>query len=227
MSESITTQRFYTPIAKLSWPELDSPTTVKGDTTRDPEYRATLLFSPEAQQTPEYKALVKAAITCAEEKWGSKAKQMIRDEKINNPFLSATEKGYDPDRFEGWKMLRTHSKFRPSIVDRYLDPATGKPREIPNDSEEIYAGCLVRCSVTVKDYDVTGNKGITFYLGNIQKMGDDERLGGGVAAVDEFDAEPLPESALEEIEAAQDAVEAEAKKGEPAGADDADEDLFG
>jgi hypothetical protein len=43
-------------------------------------------------------------------------------------------------------------------------------------------------SVTAYAYDVSGNKGVTLGLNNVQMYGGGERLLGGPRAEDEFDA---------------------------------------
>jgi hypothetical protein len=47
----------------------------------------------------------------------------------------------------------------------------------------------VRASLRAFAYDTNGNKGVSFGLNNIQKLGEGQRLDGRKAATDEFDAD--------------------------------------
>ena len=53
--------RLITPEAILSYPTLFEPRAVKGDDKSEPKYSAALVFVPEAQKDPLYKAM-KAAV---------------------------------------------------------------------------------------------------------------------------------------------------------------------
>ena len=89
------------------------------------------------------------------------------------------------------------------------------------DPDEVYAGAIVRASVTSFSYDVSGNKGVSFALNNVQKIRDGERLDGRARAQDDFQADPNAKADLADME-----PESEGGKAAPAGADELDE-LFG
>jgi hypothetical protein len=82
-----------------------------------------------------------------------------------------------------------------------LSSKADRPPEVVDQSKEaiseseIYGGAQVRASYITYPYNNLGNRGVTLYLGNVQKCGQGVRLGGGPSAVDEFD-----EVAVEELE---------------------------
>ncbi|ETJ05966.1 MAG: Phage-associated protein, partial [Actinomyces urogenitalis DORA_12] len=68
---------------------------------------------------------------------------------------------------------------RPGIVDAEVHPIL--------DREEVYSGCYANVTVELYVFNVNGNRGVACGLGNIQKLRDGERLGGGgVKAESEF-----------------------------------------
>lgn len=173
-------RRVITPEAILSYPHLFEPNAM--DDGAEPKYSACFVFPADA----DLKELKAAALEAAQEKWGSKAAKMIRDGKLRMPFRTdGEEKGYP----EGSTFINCRSNRRPGIVSTVPDPKNGGKPSVITDDEEVYAGCIVRASVTAFAYDVNGNRGVSFALGNVQKIRDGERLDGRVSAEDEFKAD--------------------------------------
>jgi hypothetical protein len=57
------------------------------------------------------------------------------------------------------------------------------------DKNDVYSGCYGRISMIPAAYNVDGNKGIKFYLNNVQKLSEGAPLGGsGSNAADDFTA---------------------------------------
>lgn len=81
--------------------------------------------------------------------------------------------------YEGHYFLSVSSNQKPGIVDQNVSPIM--------DSSEVYSGCYVRASLNAFPYSVKGNKGISFGLNHLQKLGDGEMLGGRTRAADDFD----------------------------------------
>lgn len=179
--------RLITPEGILSYPHLFEPQQPKGGEGKA-KYSAALIFLAGT----DLSEMKKAAIAAGVEKWGeTKFADMVKKKQIRMPFREGEEKGY-PD---GSTFINIRSDNQPGVVDRIQDPKTGKPRVI-TDEGEVYAGCRVRASVSAFAYDTNGNKGVTFGLNNIQKLGDGERLDGRTRAEDDFDAEaPSAENA--------------------------------
>jgi hypothetical protein len=163
--------RLITPKARLSFPTLFRPKAIEQG--KEPVYSCTLLFSPEAQATPEFAALKKAAHDCVMEKWNGKPPAGLR-----SPFRKAEEKegreGYEP----GWIFINVSSKQRPGVVDRN--------RQQIIDENDIYPGCWVIASLNPYAYDQKGNKGVSFGLNNVMKVADGTALGSRVRAEDDF-----------------------------------------
>lgn len=70
-----------------------------------------------------------------------------------------------------------------------IDKTTGKA--IPLGENDVYSGCYARVSLNFYAFNTNGNKGIACGLGNIQKVDDGERLGGGASAEEDFDFEEV------------------------------------
>lgn len=126
------------------------------------------------------KAMVEAfkSDTKAQGIWGSKFLANFKSPIRDGDTERDPEKG---DSFKGHWFINANTYTKPGAVDAQLQP-------IINPSD-IYPGCYVRISVTPGAYNKDGNKGIKLWLGNVQKLGDGERLGGGFAAPeDDFTA---------------------------------------
>jgi Protein of unknown function (DUF2815) len=116
--------------------------------------------------------------TKAEGKWGSKflasMKLPLRD--------GDTERDTDKSpEFKGHYFINANTYTKPGVVDAQM-------QEIINPAD-IYSGCYGRISVVPAAFNTDGNKGIKFYLNNVQKLSDGEKLGGGASqASDDFTA---------------------------------------
>lgn len=202
-------KRIITPEAILSYPHLFTP---QEDDKGQLKYSASLVFLDGA----DLKEMKNEAVEAARAKWGTKADSMIRSGSLRMPFRKdGEEKGYP----EGAVFVNVRSGQRPGIVSRYPDPKTGKPAII-TDEEEIYPGVIVRASVTAFAYDVSGNKGVSFALNNIQKLRDGERLDGRMKAEDEFEADEELAADLEDLT---DGAPTDDLDGEDEGEDEAEE----
>ena len=71
-----------------------------------------------------------------------------------------------------WVMNAT-SKRKPGIVNRRVQPIL--------DPAEIYSGMWAIVDLNFGAYEYNGNRGISCYLNNVQKVRDDEALGGSAA----------------------------------------------
>lgn len=170
--------KVFTPQAVLSYPHLFEPNTPPGAT--EAVYSCALVF----EQGTDLTEMKKAAVEAAKEKFGAKAEALIRDGKLKLPFRTdAEDKGYP----EGSIFMNVKNKQKPGIVSIYPGP-DGKPTAI-TDPSQVYAGCKVRASLRAYAYDVSGNKGVAFALGNLQKLADGDRLDGRKRAEDEFEAD--------------------------------------
>ncbi len=141
------------------------------------EYTLTALF-PKGTDLSSLKSAARAA---AEDKWGKDQskwpkllKMPFRDQKE-----SANNEGVLPvGHEEGAIFMTFKSQQKPGVVDHNVNEII--------DESQIYSGCW--CVATVRPYafDNGGNRGIAFGLGNVQKVGDGEPLGGRTRAQDDF-----------------------------------------
>lgn len=188
-----------TPKGVASYPALYAPRLPNKPKPGDVgKYQLNILFDEAATATPEFKALQKAALETAFEKWGDndKTRDAIKRKAIKLPFIT------DERVPEGFKaMLRLNGKDAPGVVDCIKDPKTGKARVI-TDPKEVYPGCFVRATVGAFAYETDGNRGVSFGLRNVQKMGDGPRLDNRSNATDDFDAADPETAPIEESGAA-------------------------
>lgn len=84
----------------------------------------------------------------------------------------------DDEAYQGAFFINANSVQKPGVVDADLNPII--------DPDEFYSGCFGRASLTFYPYNSNGSKGIACGLGNLQKLEDGERLGGGSSAATDF-----------------------------------------
>jgi hypothetical protein len=143
----------------------------------DKKFSATLIFTPEAQKTEEFAAMKAAASAAARKKWGDKVPSGIR-----NPFRPCSEKPkYYSDLPEGSVYINASTEHRPGVVKH-----AGNGVEKVLDENEVYSGVFVRAKLNPYAYDNTGNRGVSFGLGNVLLVRKGERRGGRPAAEDDF-----------------------------------------
>jgi hypothetical protein len=161
------------PYATLSFPHLftPSPRAEGGEAV----FSCVLLFSPEQQKSPEYKAMQAAVAKLAGEKFPT-----IPMKGILLPFRDAGEKtyaGYEP----GMTYISPWSKGKPGIVDVRLQDVL--------DPAEVWAGQTVRAHITPFSWFVSGKRGISFGLQHLQIVKRDmPRIDGRTPAKHAFSA---------------------------------------
>jgi len=141
--------------------------------TDEPKYQLTLLFPNNA----DLKELKRAANNAAIEKWGADEKKWPKAMKM--PFRD----GNDKEDMEGYKdqiFVYSSSKKMPGLVDHERNSITNE--------ESFYAGCYARATLIAFAYDVSGNKGVSFSLQNVQKLGEGKPFSGRRKAEDDFDS---------------------------------------
>lgn len=147
----------------LSYPNLLKPRIVKpGDPAR---YGCALIFNV-ATDRPTLEKIRNAAFYVGRERWRD-FDQMMEQRRVRLPWRRGEErdqKGYGPGKI----FLNCNSESPPGVVDRQVQPIL--------NASDIYAGCQVIASINAFAYDRNGNKGVSFGLNNIQKVGEGERL---------------------------------------------------
>lgn len=196
----------------LSYPALAEPEAF-GDQAE--KFKATFVITDENQ----VKEVQAAALEVGKAYFGADVAKKIRSGKIKFAVKKSGEEDSYP---EGSYYIRTTSKNQPGLVSIYPskdDPK--KPARIEGKreiEEAFYPGAIVNASLVVTTYDRPDSKGITFFLNNVQKVRDGERLDSRVRAEDEFDVDADAVVGLEDFEAAED---------EPASDEDDLGDLIG
>ena len=193
-----------TPDAVLSWPDLF---VAKAQNEGEkPKFSATLVFLPGT----DLKDMKVAALDALMETFKLTKKEAlagVADGSLKWPFLDDAAKIEKKGYPEGSTAVNVKTYKRPGIVSIFPDPNTGKPMPI-NDPEEASYGAVVMVSVNPFAFDKKGNKGVSFWMNNLQVRGRSDVLGGGgKAAADEFDADPSAVADLADIEAPTEDVE--------------------
>ena len=157
-------KKILTPVFRVSFPSLFEPSDFDGKS----KYSVTMLFGKDADLT-EIKAAIKDAI---KEKWGAKVPP-----NLWNPLRDGSEKP-DLDGYDGCQFMKASSKTRPGVVDQDCQEII--------DSSELYAGCFARATVVPFAFDVSGKKGVSFLLSNVQKVDDGDSFSGRGPAANDF-----------------------------------------
>lgn len=165
---------------RLSFPNLFTPRTDQNG--ENPKYGVKLLIPKSDKATLRaMRSLQKEALEQgnAGRFGGKKLKGVPGDGKTWpwDTIHDGDDSDYEEDR--GHWTVNASTKMKPSVVDRNLNPIL--------DPNEIYPGCYVRVSLVCFPYSTNGKTGVTFGLGNVQKLGDGEPLGGLSRPEDDFD----------------------------------------
>jgi len=170
--KAITSKQILTPEFRVAFPNVFQPNE-KG------KYGLTMLFDKNNFNAAPFQEIIKEILEQVQTVYykGGPIPQGIRRSPIKDGDLPNSNGNVF---FAGYYSAGTTSNFQPGVVDHNVQPIINQG--------EFYAGCYARAKVHAYWYDVDGNKGIGFSIGNIQKTRDGERMGGGRNAVDDFDA---------------------------------------
>jgi hypothetical protein len=83
----------------------------------------------------------------------------------------------DDEAYANCYFINANSFQKPGVVDADLNPIINK--------DDFYSGCYGRASLTFYPYDGK-SKGIACGLGNLQKLEEGDKLGGGASAATDF-----------------------------------------
>lgn len=163
-----------TPVFVSSYPKLFKPELNKLNNKN--EYSVVALF----KKGEDLSNLKKAAEEVLIENLGADKTKWPKN--LKSPFRDQADKekeGVMPAGHEkGAVFLTLKTTQKPGVVDSNVQPII--------DEAEFYAGCHAIASVRAGYYDHAGNKGVAFYLQNIQKVKDGEPLSGRAKAETEF-----------------------------------------
>lgn len=157
-------------------------TDAKGQPKGDPKYQITLVFN----RKTDVSEMEAEAERVGKEKFGARFRDMVNKGKMNWPFMDNDDKAEDDETGEprepfasnkGGVHVGFKSSDKPGIVDADAEPVM--------DKSDIYSGMKARVSCRAFAYD-NESKGVAFYLINVQKLDDGERLSGNPSAEDDF-----------------------------------------
>jgi hypothetical protein len=167
-----------TPKFRVSFPNVFVPKAIQEG--QEPFYSIQMLFPKTFDNDVDKEAFLnmkRAVQKAIVNKWGSDKAKWPQNMRL--PFRDGTEK-------EGWEgygseviFVNAKSKMKPGIVDQ-------RRKDIDN-SEDFYAGCYARATLTTYAYSKMGNVGVAFGLQNLQFMKDGEPFSGKVKASDDFE----------------------------------------
>lgn len=183
MAEKRETVKLWTPECVLDFANFcmtPRPSKTPGGKAK---YSGTLLFDAAAQADPLFAKMKQAANATALTKWSAPEIQaMMAGGRFKNPFLNGDSYAVDYPHWAGKVVLRVSSTMKPGIVDRQVQPIV--------DELLIYSGIRVKATVNPFWYDTDGNRGVSFGLNNLQKIGEGPRLfdGGFARPEDDFQA---------------------------------------
>lgn len=140
------------------------------------KYSAALVISKEDADTiDKVKSLIEKITTESLPTFGGKIPSNMRlplhDGDCDNP---------DNPIFKNSYYINAKSTEAPQIVNNNCETITNQT--------EVYSGCYANVSVVFHLYNFSGVKGISAWLGNIQKVKDGEYTGGRITAAQEFKA---------------------------------------
>lgn len=168
-----------TPHFRVSYPKVFRPELNK--LSKKEEFSVVALFPKGA----DLSVLKKAAQDACEKEWGADKtkwppglRSPFRDQGERIKAAIAEEKAPPAGYEDGAIYLNLKSKNKPGVVDQNV-------QDIIVESD-FYAGCWARATVFAQAYAQAGNKGVSFYLQNVQKVKEGEPLGGKVAPQNDF-----------------------------------------
>jgi len=118
-------------------------------------------------------ALRKLALAAIRQTWGEDKAKWPPNFRTLDPKVATDVKGFPVrdgdlvswDGFAGNLFARASSQFQPGLVNSKLQPIISQ--------SEIYGGLICRAQINAYTYDVSGNRGVSFGLTNLQVLKDD------------------------------------------------------
>jgi hypothetical protein len=163
-----------TPYFRVSFPNVFRAK--KNELSGKDEFSIVALFPKGA----DLSGLKKAAQDAIEKKWGTDKTKWPQN--MRSPFRDHSEKmkdgKYPAGHEDGGVFINLKSSVRPGIV--------GPDMQEIIDESQFYAGCMARASVNAYAYDNKGNRGVSFGLNHLQKVGDGEPFGTRSRVEDAF-----------------------------------------
>ena len=170
---------------RLSYANIFEPKSINGS---DPKYSVSLIIpKSDKQQIETIEEAINNAILAGESKLVGKNGKVPSNIKL--PLRDGDEDRPDDENYADSYFLNANSTKAPAVVGLEKDRSTGRAIHLGED--DVYSGCYARVSINFYAFNTNGNKGIACGLGNIQKVEDGDRLGGGSSAEEDFDFEEV------------------------------------
>lgn len=184
-----------------------------------PKFSVTMLFK---KSTP-LKALERIIDNAAAEKWGPDKT------KWSKKLMLPIQDGDDKPELAGYKgrfYAKASSLDQPIIVGTERDE-DGKLVRLETPSE-FYSGCYAWCSLFAKAWENPEfkTKGVSLYLGNIQKLKDGKKFGGRMDPDDEFEEIDEEDNEDEDEEDLEDSEEDEDEDNDSDDSEDDDDEDY-
>lgn len=157
--------KLITPEFRAAFVGLFKATAPKDNPNGAKKYSIRAVFAPDA----DLSLLKVAAKSAVVEKWGGNPPKSLRSPFRTNEELENPIPGVADDAIV--MTFSANEDRRPGLVDAKLN-------DIIDDSE-VYSGAWFRAQVRAYAYEQAGNRGVAFGLENVQKLRDDDPLGGG------------------------------------------------
>lgn len=167
---------------RLSYANIFEPKSINGS---EPKYSVSLIIpKSDTQMVETINQAIQNAIERDKGKWNGKVPANLK-----LPLRDGDEERPDDEAYANSYFINANSTKAPAVVGTKRDRLTGKAIQLGED--EVYSGCYGRVSINFYGFNASGNKGVACGLGNIQKVADGERLGGGSTAEEDFEFEEV------------------------------------
>lgn len=167
------TTKVVTGLVRLSYVQIFS----KKSFTEGTDAKYSLCVLVPKKDTKTLKKIQAAMKSAAEEGISTKFNGK-KPSNLHMPLRDGDEERADEaPEYKGMYFFNCKSDRKPGIVDKDCNEIM--------DPDEVYSGCWGRVSVNFYPYSVNGNKGVAVGLNNVQKLKDDQRLGGAAASAED------------------------------------------
>lgn len=167
------TTKVVTGLVRLSYVQIFS----KKSFTEGTDAKYSLCVLVPKKDTKTLKKIQAAMKSAAEEGISTKFNGK-KPSNLHMPLRDGDEERADEaPEYKGMYFFNCKSDRKPGIVDKDCNEIM--------DPDEVYSGCWGRVSVNFYPYSVNGNKGVAVGLNNVQKLKDDQRLGGVAASAED------------------------------------------
>ena len=204
----VTEDKITSPIGRLSWVYIhtEDPKQKEGDLAK---YKLTIMLPKNAEAlkslglNPKQNKAILAEVAAFKIEFDAEA-MVVAEAKFKkkakasrwNPMLDGDEMTETWDGNANFYIIRTKSKFQPTVIDKHK-----KPIETDDDPDGLYSGCWARIHLSLYPYDVDGNKGVAAGLGSfVKKIANDEAFTGGGNVDDAFDDDVDDELDIDDAE---------------------------